>query len=103
MGEEARGNRHRGEEQSAEESQPAQYAAEVAGGRRPWADAGNVAAVFAEVVGLVVRIELDPCVEEGEGDDQECLGDQVRRRAALEVAVDERRRRGNEAGERRWK
>src|SRR5207302_789902 len=63
MDEEARRDRNRGEEQCAGEGQPAQYAAKVAGGRGSRADAGDVAAVLAQVVGLVVGIELNPGVE----------------------------------------
>ena len=69
--------------------QPGEHAVEVLRGRRAGPDAGDVAAVLAEVVRLLDRVELDRRVEVREEDDQRRLGQQVGEVAGLEVVVHE--------------
>ena len=56
---------------------PCHHAVEIGRGGRPGPDAGDVAVVFAQVVGLVHRVELHRRVEEREDEDQDRLGEQV--------------------------
>ncbi|HST09951.1 MAG TPA: hypothetical protein VLL05_06225, partial [Terriglobales bacterium] len=67
-------------------------------------DARDVAAVLAQVVGLVDRVELHRGVEEREDDDQRRLDDDVRPRGGRKVRVDEglraRRERADRLGQR---
>ena len=72
----------------AGQRQPRQHAVEVLRRRRAGPDAGDVAAVLAQVVGLVDRVELDRRVEVREDDDQERLREEVVGLVRLEVAVD---------------
>ena len=62
-----------GQVERAGQRQPRQHAVEVLRRRRAGSDAGDVAAVLAQVVRLVDRVELDRRVEVGEDDDQDAL------------------------------
>src|SRR4051812_32124485 len=73
--------------------QPGQDGVEVLRGRRPGTNARDVAAVLAQVVGLVDGVELDRGVEVREDHDQQGLEDHVRQARVREVLVDEALRR----------
>ena len=68
-----------GDEQGAGQGDPVEDLGQVALGLGPGADAGDEAALLADLVGLLVRVELDGRVEVGEADDQQAVDDQVER------------------------
>ena len=86
LDEDRRQHRDDREEQRAGQRQARQHAVEVLRGRRARADAGDVAAVLAQVVGLVDRVELDRGVEVREDDDQQRLDAEVRPRRSARSA-----------------
>ena len=71
--EEAREDGDEREEERARERQAREHAVEVLRRRRAGPDARDVAAVLAQVVGLVDRVELDRRVEVREDHDHEAL------------------------------
>ena len=86
--EDARDDRDRGQEQPAHERDPADELREVALRRRPRPDPGDEAALLADQLGLLVRLEDDVHVEEREREDQdEVDGDVERRRRVREVVA----------------
>ena len=79
-----------GDEERAGEGDPGEDLRQVALGLVAGADAGDEAALLADLVGLLVRVELDGRVEVGEEDDQDAVDGQVERRGRPgEVLIDE--------------
>ena len=68
---EQRRERDHREEQRAGQRDAVQHLGEVALGRRPGPDAGDEAALLADDVGLLLRVERDRRVEVREEDDQQ--------------------------------
>ena len=67
---EQRQDRDRGQEQRSGQRDAVQHLRQVLLGRRPRTDAGDEAALLADDVGLLGRVERDRRVEVGEEDDE---------------------------------
>ena len=66
-----------GEEQRSRERDPVQDLREVLLGRWSGTDARNVPTLFADRVGLLVRVEAHLDIEEGEQDDEHAVEDEI--------------------------
>jgi hypothetical protein len=86
---ERRHERDAGHEQGARKRDAAEDLGQVPLGLVAGSDARDEPALLADLVGLLVRIELDRRVEVGEGDDQDAVEGQVEgRRGPHQVVVD---------------